>query len=166
GWTSEALLLGARLRDRDVWATLTRHDDALWDEEVFEIFIFGSAEPKDYVELQVSPRGVIFDARFARYRQGDVAWKSAWTPLVSVDGTLDEPRDRDRGWSIEAAIPWDEICTQTDASCPPHPGMQLRLNTFRFERPRPGQVTALALSPPRVPDFHAPANAAIVELQP
>lgn len=166
GWTEAALVVGATMHDPDVWSTATERDRPLWEEEVFEVFVFGTAASGPYLELQVSPRGAIFDARFERHRQGDVAWTSAFRSAVAVDGTLDERRDHDRGWSVELAIPWDEICSQTDASCPPRPGMQLRLNTFRFERPRPGPVTALALSPPRVPDFHASTHAALVELSP
>lgn len=166
GWTGEDLLIGARMLDPDVWSTATARDRPLWEEEVFEVFVFGSAESGRYLELQVSPRGAVFDARFEKHRQGDVAWNSAFRSAAAVDGTIDAKRDRDRGWSVELAIPWDEICSQTDASCPPRPGMQLRLNIFRFERPRPGPVTALALSPPRVPDFHASTHAALVELSP
>ena len=35
-----------------------------------------------------------------------------------------------------------------------------------LERPRKGDPIALALSPTRVPDFHAPENAAILHLRP
>ena len=38
------------------------------------------------------------------------------------------------------------------------------VNAFRFERPDKKAAIALALSPPRVPDFHAPENAAVLEL--
>lgn len=166
GWNGAGLVVGADLRDADLWATLHDHDAKLWDEDVFEVFVFSPRGPDRYLEFQVSPRGTTFDARFPTYRRGETGWSSTWNPVVSIDGTLDTRRDQDRGWTLETIIPWDEICTETQASCPPHLGMSLRLNMFRFERSQDGTVIALGLSPPRVPDFHAATYAAVVELTP
>jgi hypothetical protein len=172
GWDERHLYVGARLEDDDIWSDYTEHDDPLWKQEVFEVFIFGDAASKtgdpsirrDYLELQVSARGVTFDARFPHYRKGDEAWDSTWTTAVDVRGDMDDRRGQDEGWTVEAAIDWEEICAQTSASCPPQAGARLRLNLFRLERPREGGSVGLALSPTLVPDFHAPENAAIVEL--
>jgi hypothetical protein len=164
GWDAHALYLGAQITDPDVWSDYTRHDDPLWNQEVLELFVFGDAERRDYLELQVSPRGVTFDARFAQYRKGDHAWDGTWQAAVDLQGTLDDRRDRDQGWSAELAIPWAEICEHTEVSCPPVAGQQLRVNVFRFERPAKQAPIGLALSPPRVPDFHAPEHAAVLEL--
>ncbi len=165
-WDPHALYVAAELPDHDVWSSFTEQDDPLWKEEVFELFVFGDAGRRDYLELQVSPRGVTFDARFSGYRKGDEAWDSGWTTAVIVDGTLDDRRDRDRGWTAEVAVPWKEICAHTPVSCPLAGGATLRLNAFRLDRPPRGNPIGLALSPTRVPDFHAPENAAILELVP
>jgi len=169
GWDAAALYVAAEITDPDIWSEYGRRDDPLWNQEVFELFVFGDAERRDYLELQVSPRGTVFDARFARYREGDEAWNGRWEAAVDLRGTLDDRRDHDEGWSAELAIPWAEICEHTEASCPPSPGQTLRINAFRFERPQGPQGDArpavgLALAPPRVPDFHAPELAAVLEL--
>ncbi|MEM9457366.1 MAG: carbohydrate-binding family 9-like protein [Myxococcota bacterium] len=163
-WDPQALYVAAQIEDPDVWSEYTRHDEPLWKQEVFEVFVFGDAGRRDYLELQVSPRGITFDARFEQYRKGDEAWDGRWQAAVSLSGTLDDRRDRDQGWSVELAIPWDEICAHTEVTCPPRPGQTLVVNAFRFERPHKRPPVGLALSPPRVPDFHAPANAAVLEL--
>jgi hypothetical protein len=166
GWDAAALYLGAEIEDPDVWSEYGRRDDPLWNQEVLELFVFGDAGRRGYLELQVSPRGVVFDARFAQYRKGDHAWDGQWQAAVDLRGTLDERRDRDQGWSAEVAVPWAEICEHTATACPPVPGQTLRINVFRFERPREdGQgPVGLALAPPRVPDFHAPELSAVLEL--
>lgn len=163
-WDDDFLYAAASFVDRDVWSTMHDHDDPLWKEEVFELFVFGSAPATRYLELQLSPRGVTFDAKFAAHRKGEPAWDSAWRTAVDLRGTLDNRKDRDKGWSVEVAVPWTEICEHTATSCPPEPGATLRVNAFRFERPRKGKTVGLALSPTRVPDFHAADNAAVVEL--
>jgi Carbohydrate family 9 binding domain-like len=163
-WDATALYVGAQISDPDVWSDYARRDDPLWNQEVFELFVFGDAERQGYLELQVSPRGVVFDARFAQYRKGDEAWNGRWQAAVDLQGTLDDRRDRDEGWSAELAIPWAEICLHTEVTCPPVAGQTLRMNAFRFERPHERPPIGLSLSPPRVPDFHAPEYAAVLEL--
>ncbi len=163
-WDAEALYVGASIEDPDVWSEYTEHDDPLWKQEVFEVFVFGDAERRGYLELQVSPRGTTFDARFEQYRKGDEAWDGRWRAAVDLRGTVDERRDRDEGWSAELAIPWDEICAHTEVTCPPQAGQQFVVNAFRFERAPKRPPVGVALSPPRVPDFHAPKNAAVLEL--
>jgi hypothetical protein len=168
-WDATALYVAAEIVDPDVWSEYQRRDDPLWNQEVFELFVFGDAEREGYLELQVSPRGTVFDARFPRYRKGDVAWNGRWQAAVDLRGTLDDRRDRDEGWSVELAIPWAEICEHTETACPPVPGQTLRINAFRFERPRgprdePLPPVGLALAPPRVPDFHAPELSVVLEL--
>jgi len=163
-WDAEALYVAVEIDDPDVWSEYTQHDDPLWKQEVFEVFVFGDAERRGYLELQVSPRGTTFDARFERYRKGDEAWDGTWRAAVSLRGTVDDRRDRDEGWSAELALPWPELCEHTEITCPPRAGQHFVVNAFRFERPRGAAPVGLALSPPRVPDFHAPENAAVLEL--
>lgn len=164
-WDEEFLYVAASLPDADLWTDYVAQDEPLYKQEVFEWFVAGSGEGSRYLEYEVSARGVTFDARFPRYRAGDEAWDSRWRTAVFVVGTLDVGGDRDRGWSVEAAIPWTELCEQTELRCPPAPGMRLRVNAFRLERPDRKRSDALALSPTRAPDFHAWANAAELELQ-
>jgi hypothetical protein len=159
-----SLYVAADLPDRDLWTTYTQHDDPLYKQEVFEVFISGSGDGNDYLEYQVSARNVTFDARFARYRRGDTGWNSGFETAVEVRGTIGDRSDRDHGWSVELAIPWPEICENTGVSCPPQAGQRLRINAFRLEHPRKEPAYGLALSPTRTPDFHAWGNAAVLVL--
>ena len=165
-WDREHLYAAARLPDDDLWTTYSQQDDPLYKQEVFEIFVAGDNTGKRYIEYEVSVRGVTFDARFPTYRRGDEAWDSSWRQAIQVDGTVNDAHDRDRGWSVEVAIPWAEICEQTALTCPPAPGQHLRVNAFRLDKPgRKGETVALALSPTLRPDFHAWENAAVLELR-
>lgn len=164
-WDAQALYVGAEIEDPDVWSEYVQRDDPLWNQEVFELFVFGDERRRDYLELQVSPRGTVFDARFERYRKGDQAWNGTWQAAVDLrSSTLDQRRDRDAGWGVEMAVPWAEICEHTEVTCPVEAGQTLRVNAFRFERPRGGSAIGLAVSPPKVPDFHAPEGSVVLEL--
>jgi hypothetical protein len=165
-WDDEALFVAGDFADDDVWSSYHEQDDPVWKEEAFELFVLGAADRRRYLELQVSPRGVAFDAKFERHRKGDERWDGQWTGAAAVDGTVDARGDRDRGWSAEIAVPWAEICAHSDTTCPPQAGATTRVNAFRLDRPKKGPTLAWALSPTHEPDFHAPENAAVLELAP
>lgn len=163
-WDEGFLYAAADVPDEDLWTEYHAQDDPLYQQEAFELFVAATNEGHHYLEYQVSARGVTFDARFPRYRAGDEAWDSRWRTAVRVDGTLDGRRDRDRGFTAEVAIPWDELCAETELECPPRPGMSLRVNAFRLERVGRKRAVGLSLSPTRTPDFHAWDNAAVLQL--
>ncbi len=165
-WDTTALYVAARMDDDDIWSQYEGHDDPLWKAEAFELFLFGDASRRRYLELQVSPRGVTFDARFDEYRRGDERWDGQWQAAVTVDGTALRRDDRDRGWVVEMAVPFAMICEHTALACPPDVGTTTRINAFRLDRPRRGPPTASSLAPTRIPDFHAPEHAAVLELAP
>jgi hypothetical protein len=163
-WDDRFLYAAADVPDEDLWTEFTQQDDPLYKQEAFELFVAATNEGRRYLEYQVSARGVTFDARFPRYRAGDEAWDSRWQTAVQAEGTLDGPRDRDRGFVAEVAIPWEELCAETELECPPRPGMLLRVNAFRLERVGRKRAVGLSLSPTRAPDFHAWDNAAVLRL--
>jgi hypothetical protein len=50
-----------------------------------------------------------------------------------VDGTLNDPRDRDRGWSVEIAFPWNVLGEYAHKPAPPRAGDEWRVNFSRVE---------------------------------
>src|SRR5207245_7385461 len=53
---------------------------------------------------------------------------------VHVDGTINDPRDSDRGWSIEIAWPWTGLKQlATTMSFPPKDGDRWRINFSRVQ---------------------------------
>jgi hypothetical protein len=158
-WDPEHLYVAASLPDPDLYAPHRERDEPLYRDEAFELFVAGDGSGEGYLELQVSARNVVFDAKFPSYRKGDEGWDGAWQSAVALDGELDR-RGGDRGWTVELALPWAELCEHSSVSCPPQPGAVLRVNAFRVEKPDRKRQVALALSPTIEPDFHAWSNAA------
>src|SRR5262249_4318836 len=52
---------------------------------------------------------------------------------VHLDGTLNDPSDTDRGWTVEIAWPWKGLKELTSVSVPPRDGDQWRINFSRVE---------------------------------
>jgi CubicO group peptidase (beta-lactamase class C family) len=82
---------------------------------------------------------------------------------VHVDGTLNDNRDRDRGWTVEIAIPWAglvELARPDARALPPRDGDVWRMDFSRFnqykEAPPAQDPGGWAWSPHGVWDSHVP----------
>ncbi|WP_338867322.1 sugar-binding protein [Myxococcus stipitatus] len=153
-YDDEFLYVAFDAEDPDVWGTMRKRDDPIYEQEVVEIFLDANADGRTYNELQVSPHNVNFDASFVGRRQGmDVSWDSGMKSAVKVRGTLDDASDTDEGWSVEMRIPFARLSEVPHI--PPRPGDRWRFNLYRLEHHGRRTVEGQAFSPLFVGDFHA-----------
>jgi len=143
-----------RCVDDNIWSTMRRRDEHLWEEEVVEVFLQGDPNQPSYIELEVNPLGAMLDIYMLAVRKPlhYESWNSEklrWA--VQVDGTVDgKPGDRE--WNCEIALPLEDVVTAPHN--PPLPGDRWRMNLYRGEqRPTPAN---LAWSPTFRDDFHIP----------
>ncbi|RAL23616.1 hypothetical protein DL240_05505 [Lujinxingia litoralis] len=157
------LYVGAYLQDEHVWATLSGRDASLWTEEVFEFFIAPGGPDAAYVELQFSPRNVVFDALFphrpgtrSKSRNQDIAAAKPFTmqgleSAAHVEGSLNDEGQKDSFWSVEVRIPLKELPGVDGA---PPSGTTWRANLYRFDRPSDDKTFAYGWSTRPRRDFH------------
>jgi hypothetical protein len=143
-----------RNADENIWATMTKRDAHLWEEEVVEVFLQADSRQTSYIELEVNPLGTMLDIFLLDIRKPlhYESWNSEkmqWA--VQVDGTVDgKPGDKE--WTCEIALPLEDVVPAPHT--PPQPGDRWRVNLYRVEkRPTPA---SLAWSPTGK-DFHVPA---------
>ena len=102
-WDDDALYYAASMTDAELRSFGTKRNDTLWEGDVFELFFKPSADEPEYFEFQANPS-------HARIRDGfcqsaaDLRSFTTAPPLgskavVALNGTLDQPGDRDLGWS-------------------------------------------------------------------
>jgi hypothetical protein len=168
-WDDAALYLAFEAPDPDVHTPYSKRDDPIYNGEAVEIFIDADGDSDTYIELQVAPNGVQFDARFSGgARQNmDQAWNHVYEAKVRVHGSLNDPTDRDQGWTSEWRIPFAGI---PDLKSPPKVGQSWRVNLFRLDRIRgkgKGVATdATAWSSPLSGDFHRLERFGVVTFAP
>jgi hypothetical protein len=82
---------------------------------------------------------------------------------VHVDGTLNDNRDRDRGWSVELALPWrgfEALAAPDGRALPPRDGDIWRMDFSRFNQykaaPPADDSSGWAWNPHGVWDSHIP----------
>ncbi|MEZ4271077.1 MAG: carbohydrate-binding family 9-like protein [Myxococcota bacterium] len=159
GWDAQYLYVAMIADDPDIIATLRGHDAPVYREEAVELFIDAAGTGDSYIELQVSPLGVRFDAAFhgGPRRNMQVAYNAQWRAAVAVDGTpqagIGEAQDVDRRWSTEWAI----LLTSIPNALPLTPNRPWRINLLRIAKDRHAgalRQDESAWSPPLMGDFH------------
>jgi hypothetical protein len=154
-WDDEALYVAFLCEDPNVSGAFFGDDEKLYTSNVVEIFLDASGDGSRYDEIEVAPTNALFDASFSGGpRQGmDLSWSSHARHAVHVDGTLNDSRDVDRGWTVELAIPFASLTGMPRPQ--PQRGDRWKFNLYRL-RQGPGQPgEGQAYSPPMRGDFHA-----------
>jgi hypothetical protein len=137
--------------DPHIWGTLFKRDEPIYAQEAVEIFLDADADGKTYNELQVSPNNTTFDAYFPERRTGmDLAYDSGMKSAVKFKGTINNPSDRDEGWTVEMQIP---VARLAKVPHPPRKGDRWRFNLYRLDG-EAGRQEGMAFSPLFVGDFH------------
>jgi hypothetical protein len=151
---SLALYVRFDCEDRDIWWTYTERDQPLYDEEVVELFLSpGWEDPVRYYEFEISPGGVVLDARIYNptseraQLEVDTSWDCA-----SLRWQAGRDDGAGRWWAV-LAIPWAAV------SPPGELPVVWRANFYRIERPRDGNPEFSCWSPTHTApaDFHKPA---------
>jgi len=138
-WDDACLYIAAELEEPHVQASLTKHDSYIFhDDNDFEVFLDPDGDNHLYAELELNALNTTWDLLLTRpYKDGGRAidaWEIAGLrTAVHVDGTLNDPHDIDRGWSVEIAWPWRGLKQLTSQPAPPRDGDQWRINFSRVE---------------------------------
>ncbi|MGW8123812.1 carbohydrate-binding family 9-like protein [Roseivirga echinicomitans] len=137
-WDNDYFYFYAEMEEPHVWATLTERDAVIFYDNDFEIFIDPDGDSHNYYEFEVNALNTVWDLLLTRpYRDGGHAidhWDiGGLKSAVHINGTLNDPTDTDKGWSVEVAIPWDALSEATSMKTPPKHGDQWRLNFSRVQ---------------------------------
>lgn len=161
-WDSQYLYIAFLCDDLDIWGTMLNRDDSLSDEEVVESFISPSSDLTIYYEFEISPLGTLFDAVVDNptgdraYMTVDRSWDcEGWQAGVHVDGTVNDRTAADKGWTVEWAIPFDEMTGAPNT--PPKDGDIWRINLFRIDRTPIPEFSCWSPTMKTPADFHVPS---------
>ncbi len=127
-WDDTHLYLSGKIQDKDVVATQFGHDVKCWHDDVLELFVKPSADRHPYYELHVNPNGATLDLMFPRRGAGEwlrfVRYQSGMRAAATIQGTVNNWKDEDEGWTGEMAVPLKALALDGK---PPKPG-----DTWRF----------------------------------
>lgn len=137
-WDNRYLYFACLMEEPHVWGTLTEHDSVIFHDNDIEIFIDPDGDNHEYYEFEMNALNTGWDLFLAKpYKDGGPADNSWEIPglktAVHINGTLDDPSDTDKFWSVEVAIPWKVLAEFAHQASPPKEGDHWRMNFSRVE---------------------------------
>ena len=138
-WDDDYFYFGAMMEEPHVWAKLKQRDTVLFKDNDFEIFLDPDGDTQNYYELEVNALGTEWDLLLLKpYHDGKNVAVDSWDipgliTKVHVDGTINDSRDRDEGWSVEIAIPWKAFAGNYRSNNFPKDGEQWKVNFSRVQ---------------------------------
>jgi hypothetical protein len=137
-WDNQYFYISAELDEPHVWGTLTKRDSVIFHDNDFEVFIDPNGDRDEYYELEINALNTVWDLFLPKpYRDGGKA-QNSWDIVglktaVQIRGTLNNPHDTDKGWTVEMALPWQVLGEYAHKAAPPTDGDQWRINFSRVE---------------------------------
>ena len=124
----------------DSMLTSTMNEDFLdlWNEDVFEFFLWPDERYSVYFEYEISPLGYElpilipnFEGKFLGWRPWHYEGKRKMQKATSVIGGPKESGARVTGWKAEVYVPYDLL--RPLQNVPPQPGTRWRANFYRMD---------------------------------
>jgi len=136
-WDDSCLYIAAQIQEPQIFAYQKHHDDIVFHDNDFEVFIDPGNTTHQYYEVEVNAINTIFDLFLnIPYRDGGdgmINWNAeGLKSAVKVDGTVNDPSDIDKGWTVEIAIPFKSITIGFNKPGP-QDGTLWRINFSRVE---------------------------------
>ena len=136
-WDDQYLYIAAELQEPHVWGNLKNHDEVVFYDNDFEIFLDPDNNGHQYFEIEVNALNTIFDLFLSKpYRSNSgalISWDAkGLKSAVKVNGTLNNPKDTDKGWNVEMAIPFSSVSMGNFTNVPEEGGLW-RINFSRVQ---------------------------------
>lgn len=114
-WDDNYFYFAAEMEEPHIWAKLRQRDTVIFYDNDFEIFIDPDGDTHWYYEFEMNAFNTIWDLILKKpYRDGSGVADNSWTihgikTAVHIDGTINNPNDTDKMWSVEVAMPWEVL---------------------------------------------------------
>ena len=143
-WSDAGMYVAFSVAEKDIIGGFKKgdRDPHLWTKDTVEMMVDpdGDGDNQDYYEIQINPQNLVFDSQFDAYNEpkvepdgpfGHQDWSANAKSAVSLDGTLDKSTDEDRGYTVEAFVPWKSFAKAS--KLPPEPGSSWRMNFYAMK---------------------------------
>ena len=156
-WDNRYLYFAAEMEDSDLYADIKAHNGMIWNNDVIELFLKPSESKLSYYEFQVNPANTNLELFFPSRGSGGYQRHAPLSQLgiesaVVLNGTLNDWRDKDTGWTVEGRIPLTAFETSGDK---PQAGSKWRFAFCRYDYSVAfDHVETSSTAPLTRPDFH------------
>lgn len=137
-WDDTYFYIAAEMQEPQLWATYDRHDMVIFHENDFEVFLDPDGDGLHYFEFEMNAINtgwdLYLDKPYSKGGKADNGWEiPGLKTAVRLRGTLNDPKDKDKGWTLEIAFPWSAFDRGLRSPKPPKLGESWRVNFSRVE---------------------------------
>ncbi|MDZ4121342.1 MAG: carbohydrate-binding family 9-like protein [Candidatus Cloacimonadaceae bacterium] len=135
-WDDKGMYFFAWMEEEHIWAKLTERDAVIFYDNDFEIFIDPNGDTHEYYELEINALGTLWDLFLIKPYRDEHSALDAWDIRdieysIGLAGTLNDPSDIDRYWTVEMFIPWKALAQRAHMPVPPKDKDYWRINFSR-----------------------------------
>ena len=137
-YSETGLYVLMQAEDATITSTMKADFLNLWEEDIFEVFLWTDERYPIYFEYEISPMGfelpIIvpnFDGEFLGWRPWRYDDKRKTRTATTVTGGSKQSGAKVTGWKAEVFIPYDLL--RPLQNVPPKPGMRWRANFYRVD---------------------------------
>ncbi|MBX2924664.1 MAG: carbohydrate-binding family 9-like protein [Chitinophagaceae bacterium] len=137
-WDEKYLYIAAELEEPHIWGKLTKHDQIIYHDNDFEVFIDPDNDTHHYFELEFNVLNTVFDLYLSKPYRNRGHLRMDWNAkglrsAVYAEGTINKASDTDQKWTIEIAIPFDALTMEAYVVKKPESGDVWRINFSRVQ---------------------------------
>lgn len=158
-WNDNFLYAAYECEDTDLTAKYEHRDDPTYEDDAVELFLNPFPERPHYIGLEINARAVLYDYLFVHptrlYRNYDLKD----VQLAGIRrGTLNQSGDTDQGWTIELAVPLNNLVEKRD-NAPVQEGTVWTMNLCRWDGSEPNRIFSIwSDSGRKTPNPHSPSR--------
>lgn len=110
-WDQQYIYFFAKIEEPHIWATLKQKDTIIFYNNDIEIFLDPDGDTHNYYEFEINALNTIWDLYLSKPYRNNGHVTDAWDfkgikTAIHCNGTLNNSKDIDQGWTVEVAIPW------------------------------------------------------------
>ena len=116
-WDESYYYILVKMKEPHIWGDIKERDAVIYYNNDFEVFIDPDGDTHNYYELEINALNTVWDLFIGKpYRELKSPVLNDWNftglkSAVSVNGTLNNPNDIDKSWTLEIAIPFKDLRT-------------------------------------------------------
>ncbi|NQU33420.1 MAG: hypothetical protein HQ521_09320 [Bacteroidetes bacterium] len=137
-WDNEYLYIAAELEEPNIWGYLEKHDDIIYRDNDFEVFIDPTNDGLNYFEIEINALETVLDLFMNKpYKNGgkaDLSWNAkGLKKAIKIYGNINDSINEDVKWTVELAIPWAAYSSCVSGINMPTHGDTWRMNFSRVQ---------------------------------
>ncbi|CAM4208259.1 carbohydrate-binding family 9-like protein [Paenibacillus alkaliterrae] len=149
-WSPDSLYVRFLCKDSYIVSGFTRRDDPLYEQDVVEMFIDEEGLGRHYLELEVSPRNVVFDAKIENDGVASITGTNKEWSFTGLQTNVEA--DGEGHFIYFIRIPSNNFKRK------PEQGVSWKVNFYRIDEGKDGTRQYQAWQPTGAINYHIPSR--------